>query len=94
MACLRCRARRSGRFPSLPPLGAGEKLRGWNPQHLADAGKHIHGRRLVVIFEKAEVGAVDPRRNGNLFLRQIGSFTGFFQLGAEIHPGRVRPLRF
>ena len=56
-------------------LGSGEDFGRGDSRCPADAGERVHSRRFVVIFEQAEVRAVDARRDRNLFLGQLSGLT-------------------
>src|SRR5438105_4516696 len=80
------------RLAAYRSLDASEDFGRRDAQGPTNANQRVHGRALVVIFEQAQVRAVDPSRHRDLLLRQVGSFSCFPQFLSKCHDRSVNPL--
>ncbi len=69
-------------------LNTGNQLGSGHAHRFADSEKEIDRGRLLVVFELADVGAVDLRRKGEFLLRQFRFVTGLPNFVAK-HPGNL-----
>lgn len=67
-------------------INTGEEFGGRDPQGIANPEQDVHGRRLVIVFQVTDVGTVQLRLKGKLFLSQSCSDSGFFEFISQHGP--------